>query len=81
LSTAEHWIKPKPASFGPNAARLLFRIESGMLKPGREYRPRIMVKTDDGVLHPQLLFKKRRPWIILEIAVVAAVIGIIALIG
>jgi serine/threonine protein kinase len=80
LSTAEHWIKPKPESFGTDAAQLLFRVESGMLKPGREYRPRIIVKTDDGVLHPQLLFKKRWPWIIFELAIAAAVIGFIAMV-
>jgi hypothetical protein len=80
LSTAEHWIKPKPASFGPDAAQLLFRIENGMLKPGREYQPRIIVKTDDCVLHPQIQFKKRWPWIILEVAVVIAVIGFMAMV-
>ena len=80
LSATEPWIKPKPASFGPDAAQLLFRIESGMLKPGREYRPRIIVKTDDGVLHPQLLFKKRWPWIILEVALITVVIAVMVMI-
>ena len=47
-------FKPKPESFGPDAIRLLFRVESSMLKAGREYRPHITVNTDAGILRPQL---------------------------
>jgi serine/threonine protein kinase len=75
LSAKEAWIRPKPKRYSPNAARLLFRVESALLKPGREYRPHIIIKTDAGVLQPQLLFKKPWPWIILEAALIAAVIG------
>ena len=77
LSTDDLWIKPKPTSFGPDAARLLFRVESRKLKLGREYRPQITIKTDDGMLKLQLLFKKQWPWIFLEAAVIAVVIAVV----
>ncbi len=76
LSSDDLWIKPKPGSFGPEAARLLFRVETRKLKFGREYRPQITVRTDAGVLRPQLIFKKAWPWIVLEAAVAAAVVGL-----
>ncbi|HYA88930.1 MAG TPA: serine/threonine-protein kinase, partial [Nitrospirota bacterium] len=75
LSADDRWLKPKPVSFGPDAIRLLFRVESGMLKAGREYRPHITVNTAAGILRPQLTFKKQWPWIIIEAAVL---IGLIA---
>ncbi len=76
LSTDDLWIKPKPTSFGPDAARLLFRVESRKLKLGQEYRPHITIKTDDGTLKPQLLFKKEWPWIFVEAAVIAGLIAV-----
>jgi serine/threonine protein kinase len=79
LLTDDLWIKPKPKSFGPDAARLLFRIDGRKLKLGHEYRPRITVKTDEGTLRPQLLFKKEWPWIFVEAAVVAGVIAMVAM--
>ncbi len=75
LSTDDRWIKAKSASFGPEAARLLFRVEGRKLKLGREYRPQITVRTDEGTMKPQLLFKKQWPWIFVEAAVVAGVIA------
>lgn len=75
LSADDRWIKPKPTLFGPDAARLLFRVENRMLKPGREYRPHITVRTEAGILRPQLVFKKQWPWILIEAAVIAAVIA------
>ncbi len=75
LGSNDLWIKPKPVSFGPEAARLLFRVETQKLKFGTLYRPQITVRTDAGILRPQLVFKKSWPWIILEAAVAAAVIG------
>jgi serine/threonine protein kinase len=77
LSTDDLWIKPSPLSFGAEAARLLFRVESRTLKPGREYRPHITVTTDEGTLRPQLLFKKQRPWIFAVAAVIVSVIAIV----
>lgn len=74
LTTDELWIKPKPGVFGPDAARLLFRVESGALKPGRDYRPHITVKTDAGIVQPQLLFRKSWPWIIIEATVIIVLI-------
>jgi hypothetical protein len=79
LSTDDRWIKPKPMSFGPDAARLLFRIEARKLKLGHEYRPRITVKTDEGTLKPQLVFKKEWPWIFVEAAAIAGVIAVAAM--
>jgi serine/threonine protein kinase len=76
LSSDDLWIRPKPKTFGTDAARLLFRVESRKLKLGREYRPQIIVKTDAGVLRPQLVFKKAWPWIILEAVALAAVIAV-----
>ncbi len=76
LTTDDLWIQPRPRVFGPDAARLLFRVESGALKPGREYRPRLTVKTDAGILRPQLVFRKSLPWIIIEATVLAAMIGV-----
>jgi serine/threonine protein kinase len=79
LSAREPWLRPKQKTYGQNAARLLFRVESAQLKPGREYRPHIIVKTDAGVLRPRLLFKKPRAWIILEaILIVAAIAAVVA---
>lgn len=76
LSSDDLWIRPKPKTFGTDAARLLFRVESRKLKLGREYRPQIIVKTDAGVLRPQLVFKKAWPWIIVEVVALAAVIAV-----
>ncbi len=76
LSTDDLWIKPKPTVFGTDAARLLFRVESGRLRLGKEYRPRITVKTDAGVLRPQLIFRKAWPWVLIEAAMALAVIGV-----
>ncbi len=76
LSTDDLWIKPKPGSFGPEAARLLFRVDTRKLEFGREYRPQITVQTDAGILRPQLVFKKTWPWLVLEAVVAVALIGL-----
>jgi serine/threonine protein kinase len=81
LSADDLWIRPKPTSFGPEAAWLLFRIQSRMLKPGREYRPRITVKTDSGVLRPSLPFRRSWPWLLFTILAITAVIAIAAMMG
>ncbi len=78
LAAADRWIKPKPRLFGPDAARLLFRVEGRMLKSGREYRPHITVRTEAGILRPQLVFKKKWPWVLVEAAVIAALIALAA---
>jgi serine/threonine protein kinase len=79
LATNELWLQPKPMTFGTDAARLLFRVEGRDLKFGRIYRPQITVKTDAGVLRPRLIFKKAWPWIIIEAAVIAAVIAVMVM--
>jgi serine/threonine protein kinase len=79
LSTDDLWIKPRPTAFGTDAARLLFRVESDTLRFGGEYRPRITVKTDAGILRPRLIFKKAWPWIIIEAIALAAVIGAVVM--
>jgi len=72
LSTDELWIQPRPKIFGPDASSLLFRVENRKLKLGREYRPEVTVQTEEGIMKPELLFKKSWPWIIIEVAVVVA---------
>jgi len=79
LSTTDLWIKPKPKAFGPEAAQLLFRVEAGMLRSGREYRPQITVKTEAGIVQPQLLFRKSWPWLLIGGAVIMAALAIAAL--
>ena len=76
LSSEDRWIRPKAGTFGPEAARLVFRVETRKLRFGREYRPEITIQTDAGILRPQLIFKKTWPWIVLEAAVAAALIGV-----
>jgi hypothetical protein len=73
LSTDDRWIRPKPVTFGPDVSRLLFRVESGMLRPGREYRTHILVKTDAGIVRPRLVLRRSWPWMLIEAAVLAAV--------
>jgi hypothetical protein len=50
-------------------------VKTGQLKLGKEYRPRITVRTDAGILRPQLLFRKPWPWLLIEAAALAAVIA------
>jgi hypothetical protein len=52
-----------------------------MLKPGREYRPHITVKTDSGILRPRLLFRRSWPWFFFEVVVIAVVIAIAVLVS
>jgi len=75
LSTDELWIQPRPKIFGPDASSLLFRVESRKLKLGKEYRPEIRVETDEGIMNPELLFKKSWLWVIIEAALVVASIA------
>ncbi len=79
LSTDALWIKPKPTSFGPDAAWLLFRVQSRLLKPGKEYRPEIIVKTGSGILRPRLLFRRSWPWIFFAALAAAAVIAFVVM--
>ncbi len=74
LSTDELWIQPRPKIFGPDASSLLFRVESRKLKLGRVYRPEITVETDEGIMKPELLFKKSWLWIMIEAMVIFAAI-------
>jgi hypothetical protein len=79
LSTDDRWINPKPVSFGPDVARLLFRVESGMLRSGREYRTHITVKTDAGIVRPLLVLRRSWPWMLIEAAVAAAAIAVLVM--
>lgn len=81
LSTDELWIKPKPRVFGPDTPRLLFKVESGALKPGKIYRPRLRIHTDAGIFCPKLLFKKSWPWSLLEGVVAAFAIAIVVVLS
>ncbi len=75
LSADDRWLKPKPKVFGPETARLLFKVESGVLRSGKVYKPRVKIQTDEGIFSPQLLFKKAWPWFLLEGIVAAAAIA------
>lgn len=76
LSSKDAWLRPKPGVFSPESARLLFKVDTRKLKFGTEYRPRIIVRTNAGILRPQLIFKKAWPWILLEAAVAAAIVAV-----
>ena len=75
LSSDDRWLHPRPRAFTPGSSQLLFRVDGAKLRMGREYRPRITVRTDAGILRPQLSFKRPWPWLLIEAAVIAAVIA------
>jgi serine/threonine protein kinase len=75
LATDDRWLQPRPKAFSPGASRLLFRVDGAKLRMGREYRPQITVRTDAGILQPQLSFKRPWPWLLIEAALIAAVIA------
>jgi serine/threonine protein kinase len=75
LATDDRWLQPRPKAFSPGASQLLFRVDGSRLRIGKEYRPRITVQTDAGVLRPQLLIKRSWPWMLIEAAVIAAAIA------
>ena len=75
LATDDRWFQPRPKAFSPGSSRLLFRVDGSRLRIGKEYRPRITVQTNAGVLRPQLLIKRSWPWMLIEAAVIAAAIA------
>ncbi len=75
LSSDDRWLHPKPMAFNHGSSQLLFRIDGAKLRMGREYRPRITVHTDAGILRPQLSFKRPWPWLLIDAAVIAAAIA------
>jgi len=75
LSSVDRWLHPKPRAFSHGSSQLLFRIDGAKLRMGREYRPTITVRTDAGILRRQLSFKRPWPWLLIEAAVIAAVIA------
>jgi len=54
-------------------------VESGALKSGRIYRPKVTVHTDAGIMRPELPFKKSLPWFIINAAVIAVAIAIMVM--
>jgi serine/threonine-protein kinase len=80
LSSDDRWIKPKPVFFGPEISRLLFRVESRMLRPGREYRTHIIVRTDSGIVRPHLVLRRSWPWMLIEAAVLAGAIVVMVMV-
>jgi serine/threonine protein kinase len=78
LSTDDLWIAPRPVSYGVDASWILFRVKGSLLKQGREYRPRIIVTTDAGVLRPQLVLIRQRPWLLIigVVTILAAAIAV-----
>ncbi len=75
LSSDDRWLQPRPKAISPGSSQLLFRVDGSRLRIGKEYRPRITVQTDTGVLRPELLIKRPWPWRLIEAAVIAAVIA------
>jgi len=80
LSTDALWIQPKSRTFGTDASSFLFRVNNEELKLGKEYHPRIIIKTDAGVLRQQLILKKAWPWLLLEAAALVVAIGCMVMI-
>jgi len=77
LSSHDRWLHPKPGAFSQAATQLLFRIDGTKLRMGREYRPTITVRTDAGILRPQLSFKRPWPWLLIDAGVIAAAIAVV----
>jgi serine/threonine protein kinase len=75
LSSDDRWLHPRPKAFSHCSSQLLFRVDGAKLRMGREYRPRITVHTDAGILRPQLSFKRPWPWMLIEMAVIAAALA------
>jgi serine/threonine-protein kinase len=75
LSSIDRWLHPKPTSFNHGSSQLLFRVDGSRLRRGREYRPRIVVRTDAGVLRPELTFKRPWPWLLIDAGLIAAAIA------
>lgn len=75
LSSDDRWLHPRPKAFSPGSSQLLFRVDGAKLRMGREYRPRITVHTDSGILRPQLSFKRPWPWLLIDAGLIAAAIA------
>ncbi len=75
LSSTDRWLQPRPRAFSPGSSQLLFRVDNSRLRMGKEYRPRITVRTDAGILRPQLSFKRPWPWLLIDAVLVAAAIA------
>jgi serine/threonine protein kinase len=80
LSTYDLWITPRPASFGTDALWIIFQVKGRLLKPGKEYRPRITVMTDAGIMQPKLVIKRQRPWLLIDAVVIAVTMLIAAIV-
>ncbi len=76
LVSDDRWLLPRPVTFGHGSSQLLFRVDGSKLRIGREYRPRITVKTDEGVLRPQILIRRSWPWTLIAAAALTGVIAI-----
>ncbi len=77
LSSHNRWLHPRPRTFSHAATRLLFRIDGAKLRMGQEYRPRLTVRTDAGILRPQLSFKRPWPWLLIDAGLIAAAIAVV----
>ncbi len=75
LSSGDRWLHPKPRAFSAGSSQLLFRVDGSKLRMGREYHPRIIVRTDAGILRPDLSFKRPWPWMLIDAALIAAAIA------
>jgi len=75
LSSSDRWLHPRLKAFSPGSSQLLFRVDGTKLRMGREYRPRITVRTDAGILRPQLSFRRPWPWLLIDAGLIAAAIA------
>jgi len=75
LSSGDRWLHPRLKAFSPGSSQLLFRVDGTKLRMGREYRPRITVRTDAGILRPQLSFRRPWPWLLIDAGLIAAAIA------
>ncbi len=75
LSSDDRWLHPRPRAFDHGSSQLLFRVDNGKLRMGREYRPHIIIRTDAGVLRPQLAFKLPVPWMLIDAGLIGAALA------
>ncbi len=75
LSSGDRWLHPRPKVFNHGSSRFLFRVDNRKLRMGKEYHPRIVIRTDSGILQPQLSFKRPLPWMLIDAGLIAAAIA------
>ncbi len=75
LTSGDRWLHPRPKVFNHSSSTFLFRVDAAKLRMGREYRPRIVIRTDAGILQPRLSFKRPLPWMLIDAGLIAAAVA------